>query len=354
MLKQPAKSGWVGLLLVLILQCTTPVSAQNPTLPAAPVPVLPPAAIAPGAPPTPLAYTAPPPMVVGPPTVIGPTYDPGADGWGPYGQPSTCPGWFFDTEIAFVFPSLKFRLTNDQPLPVTGATLNVPAVSLATTVQPTFEVGYGLGDSAGYFALATSFLYSEGTGTRVLSGVDYAVRTRLNVNWLDLDYGTAAYEFAPRYMLSWRIGARVADVFFDSQATNGVVTAASSNQFIGAGPHARLDLERRIVPVPGLSLFGRLDGVLYVGQVRQHYNLDILALHDGSSVQRTQTVPYINLQAGISYSPPSIPALKLTTGYLFEDYFDVGRLGISPQGQVSHSRGEMWWHGAFLRAQYDF
>ena len=68
--------------------------------------------------------------------------------------PSPCPGWFVDTELAVVFPALKFRLTNDQALPVAGLqlgvpkttaalvspNLQVPATDLSMTVMPTFEV----------------------------------------------------------------------------------------------------------------------------------------------------------------------------------------------------------------------
>jgi hypothetical protein len=282
--------------------------------------------------------------------------------------PSPPPGWFFDTELALVFPALKFRLTNETGPNLLGlargipleigvpgpGTIHVPAVSLDPTVMPTFEVGYRLADSGGYFALSYSFLNTDGTGTVMGPVAPLDVRTRLGINWGDLDYGTTPYEFAPRYLLSWRIGARIADVFFDSRASRAGFSESASNDFFGAGIHGRMDLERQVAFVPGLSLFGRLDGVLFVGRVTQRFDVELPGVSDTSSIHRTQTVPYIDPQIGVTYVPPSLPSLKLTTGYVFQDYFNVGRLGISPQGVVSTSRGEMWSQGWFVRARWDF
>jgi hypothetical protein len=301
--------------------------------------------------PTPLTYTPPPPE----PTIApGSSFDPGPNGWGPYGPASASPGFFFDAEVALVFPTLKFGLTNDRPLPVTGLILNVPAVDLDTTVMPTFEVGYRLGESAGLFALNYSFLFSEGKGRATTDLGTFDVRTRLQVNWWGVDYGTTPFELAPRYEASWRVGVRMADVFFDSRAVNAVLTQESRSDFFGAGPSARFDLERRIVPVPGLALFGRVGGAALVGRVRQRHQVELGRLTDSTSIRRSQLVPYLNLQAGLSYAPPAWPGLKITTGYLFEDYFNVGRLGIDGAGELSRSRGEVLTHGWFLRGQYDF
>jgi hypothetical protein len=261
---------------------------------------------------------------------------------------------FFNSEVAFVFPALKFRLFNDQPLPFTGLQLRVPAVDLDPTVMPTFELGYRLGKSDGYFVATYNFLITEGTGSRTTDLGTFDVRTRVNAQNITLDYGTTPYEFWPRYEISWRIGARISDVFFDSRASNAMLIQSASNDFFGAGPHARFDIERRIVPVPGLSLVGRVDGAAIVGRVRQRYNVDIAGLHDSASARRGQLVPYLNLQAGLSYAPPELPGVKFTLGYLFEDYFNVGRLGIDGTGTLSQSRGELWSHGVFLRGQIDF
>jgi hypothetical protein len=241
-----------------------------------------------------------------------------------------------------------------MPLPKTGFHLNLPSTSLDSTVSPVFEAGYRLPDSAGLFAASYSFLFTDGTGKATNSLGTFDVKTRAQVNWGDIDYGMEVIDAAPRWDVNWRIGVRLADVYFDSRATQPGLMQFASNEFFGAGPHARFDVERRIVPVPGLALFGRLDGVLYVGRIGQTYEATVNGINDSLSVKRTQTVPYLNLQAGVSYAPPAVQGLKMTVGYTFEDYFNVGRLGEDQTGQVSSSRGELWWHGVFVRARYDF
>jgi hypothetical protein len=347
------RRGWVALLL--LLAAAAPLAAQTVDLPSAPVPVAP---VLPLEAPAPLAYTPPPP----PPPIIGPAFDPGRDGWGPFGQGSCEPGWFVNAQVAVVFPAVKFRITNDMPLPTTGQRIQVPSVDLDTAVSPQLEVGYRLPGSAGLFAVNYGFLASEGTGTAPATlrqaSIDSAVRTRLNVNWLDLDYGTAPFEVAPRWDVSYRIGARIANVFFDSRATNADFLEQASNNFFGAGPRARIDVERRIVTLPGLALFGRAEGAALIGQVEQRFRLEDPpgggGIVDSASVHRSQLVPAVTLQAGLSYCPPGFNAVKLTSGYEYGQYFNSGRLGIAGNGEVSQSRGDFWWHGWFLRGQVDF
>ena len=335
-------------------------SAQVSVLPPRPIPAnpselppAPPATLGPIAPPaSPLSFAPVPPP---PPPVL----DPGSDGWGPLGSVSQNQGWFFDAEFVLAFPNLKYRATNDTPLPITGATLNVPTKSLSGTIAPTFEAGYRLGESLGLVAASYSFLNSDGTGTVNVGGVDQAVRTRASINTFDIDYGTSPYEFAPRYTYSWRLGARISDVFFDSQGRAGQMFQKASSDFFGSGPHARLDLERRLVPVPGLSLFGRLDGALLIGRVKQDYRLEAPdgfgnVLVDSGRNNRSQAVPELNIQLGVSYIVQSVPGLKFTTGYDFSQIWNVGRLGASSAGVVSNTRGEITTNGWFLRGQYDF
>ena len=346
--------------LGIVLAVGTRASAQVSVLPPRPIPVnpsdlppAPPATLGPIAPPaSPLSFAPVPPP---PPPVL----DPGSDGWGPLGSVSQNQGWFFDAELVLAFPRLKYRATNDTPLPITGATLDVPTKSLSGTIAPTFEAGYRLGESLGLVAASYSFLNSDGTGNVNVGGTDYAVRTRASINTFDIDYGTTPYEFAPRYTYSWRLGARVSDVFFDSQARAGQMFQKASSEFFGSGPHARLDLERRVVTVPGLSLFGRLDGAVLVGRVKQDYRLEMPdgfgnLLVDTGRNNRSQAVPELNLQLGLSYIVQSVPGLKFTSGYDFSQIWNVGRLGANSDGGVSRTRGELTTNGWFLRGQYDF
>jgi hypothetical protein len=350
--------------LALILVAGTRASAQVSVLPPRAIPTNPADAPVPPPPPpfagppiqpsSPLTFAPVPPAPPPPPAL-----DPGPDGFGPLGSVSANQGFFFDAEIKVVFPNLKYTATNDMPLPLTGATLNVPTKSLSTTVVPTLEAGYRLGDCLGLFAASYSFLNTDGSGTVNIGGIDNAVRTSVSINTLDLDYGTMPYEFAPRYTYSWRLGARVSDIYFKTNARAGQFFEGASSDFFGAGPHARLDLERRIVLIPGLSLFGRIDGAVLIGQVRQNYRLEAPdgfgnVVVDSANVRRSQAVPELDLQLGLSYVVQAVPGLKFTAGYDFMAIYNAGRLGESTNGAVSRTRGELTTNGVFLRGQYDF
>jgi hypothetical protein len=201
---------------------------------------------------------------------------------------------------------------------------------------------------------------TSGNGSSVSDGLPINVHTSVDEFVLDLDYGAAPFEVAPHWSLAWRLGARLTDVYFDPSIQNVALSQQASNEFIGAGPHARLDVERSFDFVRGLAVFGRLDAAVMIGQIRQNYTESILQA-DGTyhttttSARHSQSVPNLLLQAGISYVPPILTNFKITTGYQFEQYWYVGQLGlIPPTNGMSGSHGELWSHGWFLRGQYDF
>jgi hypothetical protein len=265
---------------------------------------------------------------------------------------------FFTAEISVLQPALKNRIGNDTPLPV-GGLIRVPSVSLDTTVSPMFEVGYRLPDSCGQFSVGYRFFASEGNGSRDVNGVTVPIRTRADLNVIDLDYGTAPFEVAPLWDLSWRLGARIADVFFDSRAGTPGAQQQASNDFFGGGAHGRLDVERRIVPIPGLALFGRLDGAVVIGQIQQRFSAqatqpDGTLVSSSLTAHRAQAVPMLGVELGLSYVPPICRNLKFTTGYQFEQIWYLGQLGENADGSQPSSRGELWTHGWFLRGQVDF
>jgi hypothetical protein len=295
---------------------------------------------------SPLTY-APPPA---PPPA--PAVDPIFTDWGPpLGQQT--PGWFAGAEIALRQADINATLVNQIPLGSLGEFLHVPAVDLPLTVSPTFEIGYRLPQCAGTFSLRYHFLTAEGTGTVYPADNTFRVRTRLDMQVFDLDYGTAPYEFAPRWEVSARLGGRLANVFFDSQAVNDAVSQQASNNFFGAGIHGRVDVERRLVVIPGLGLFGRLDGAVLTGRVRQRFHLERFEEFSELEQRSRQTVSALNAQVGLSYSPPGLPGLKFATGYEWEQYWNVGRLN-GQDGAGGRSSGDVWSHGWFLRAQVDF
>ena len=65
---------------------------------------------------------------------------------------------------------------------------------------------------------------------------------------------------------------------------------------------------------------------------------------DSQHAQRT--VPMLRLQFGLSYSPPALPGLTFVNGYEYDRIFDVASVGPST--------GEVYSHGFFMRARFDF
>jgi Legionella pneumophila major outer membrane protein precursor len=322
-------------------------------LPSTPVPVLPPPAPPPDPAPPSLGAPRPAPFP-GPPPPFSERADPGPNGWAD--APSGEEGLFFNTELEFVKPAVKNRLSGVVTFPG-GLTDNVqvPQTNLDWTVAPTFELGYRFPDSFGDLSASYRFLTSEGRGT-IASGANVLdVRSRLDLNQVDFDYSSARFSPGPFWDLKWRVGARLADVFFDSRVSDRVSAGAfeqqASNNFIGAGPHFALDAERRIGLLPGFAAFGNIDGAVLVGQIHQRFH-DGGVLNNGTPLgfddteQRTQSVPVLTLKAGFSYTPPRLEFVHFTTGYEFERWWDLARLG--------GSKGELTDQGIFLRAEFDY
>jgi hypothetical protein len=267
-------------------------------------------------------------------------------------------GPFFALELAVLKPTLHNKIRNEEPLP-DGTTVTLGASSLDWTVSPTFEVGYRLPECQGFFALNYRFLTSEGSRPVDVAGISVDQRSRAVINNWDFDYGTAPYSPLPRYDITARIGVRLSDVFFDTSIHNATFSQSSSNLFVGAGPHARLDVERHIAVLPGFSLFGRIDGAVDIGQVQQHFRQETFDPVLGSSAQAvrrlsTQAVPILTLQAGVSYVPPGFENFRITTGYQFENWWSLGNVSQTQQGVISGSRGEVGAQGWFVRGQIDF
>jgi hypothetical protein len=371
--RRPVTVAVLGMLIALSLTSAT--CAQAPPLP--PAPALPaptdepappalgrpqplPGAVVPAYPLPPGAAVNPPPPnpIVYPPAPLSPPppplyqpHDPGPNGWGPYSGPSPDTSLLFNVELQILRPALKNRLTNTVALPDgTEVIVAPPGANLSTTVSPEFEIGYRLSESLGQFTIGYRFLASSGTA-QLNDGLHSTVKTRLNVNVLDFDYSTARYTPIPRWDMKWWLGVRYATNFFDNRQTNDFMDIHDSNYFNGAGPHAALEVQRHIGPLPAFAIFAKTDVAVLIGPLRQRFSESLLD-PGGASVmgetdqRKTQSVPTLNVRAGISYSPPRMENLRFSAGYQFEDWWYLGQLG--------NSRGELSSHGGFLRAELDF
>jgi hypothetical protein len=314
----------------------------------------------PPAPVPPPADPGPPPPAPGPPTATplpgqpaptaatfpavrpGPAPDAGVEC-----LPSN-EGLFFGVDLDFLKPHVKNRLSGTVTFPGgSTATVRTTEAPLDWTVAPAFELGYRFGEDFGELSARYRFLNSEGdtTGPSFFGPADF--RSRLALNQFDFDYASAHVSPGPFWDLKYRVGARLETVFFDSAAHLGdVASQSASDYFVGAGPHFGIDAERRFGLVDGLAAFGRADGAVLVGQVRQRFHENVGAFAGNFTQQGTQSVPVLTLEAGLSYTPPRMEFIHFTTGYEFEQLWGLGRL--------HNSRGDLTDQGVFLRGEFDY
>jgi hypothetical protein len=287
--------------------------------------------------------------------------DPGQNGWAeainPYVVPAAAPTsdfWYVILEAQVVRPFVKNALSATLTFPDGSTnTISPPSASLQWTGSPYLEVGYRLADSLGQFSLSYRFLYSDGTeNVTDINGVPYQLRSEVVLNYGDFDYGTVPYMIYPHWFLQARLGVRLADLYFNTRAVSATDNQFDSNNFFGGGPHARLDLWRNFGVIPGLALFGRLDGAVVVGQIRQNYTEDITTpggpLSGSFVIRRTQSVLVFLVQAGLMYTPPRAPNTHYSIGYQYEEWRDVGEIDNYP------AVGNYLSNGAFFRAVIDF
>jgi hypothetical protein len=302
----------------------------------------------------------PPPL---PPPGTVPLPDPGRDGWAGEGQPSKPEGIYADIGLGFLFPTVHNQLNATVVFP-SGATqtFHVPQASLDFTVSPEFVVGYHLPDSLGDLQLSYRFLVTEGKTNELADFGPASIKSRLDINQVDLDYATATYSPLPRYELKFRLGARLGVVYLDSAASDTFNFQEQSNYFVGAGPMAGIDFERRFMELPDLGLFVRLDGAVLTGQIRQKYrdNIDVgtpLEQDAFLSEQKTQTAEVLALQVGFAYRNPfglGGERLRIVGGYQFENWWGVGKINGSVAPTNISSDASITAQGIFLRGEYDF
>jgi hypothetical protein len=276
------------------------------------------------------------------------------------------PGWFADVELGIIVPHVKNRLVDTVTVPgMTPDTLHLPSAELNWTVAPRFELGYRLPSGFGEFALAYRFFTTE--GSQLSAGPDgiAALKSRLAVNMGDLDYANSEFPTLqwPHFNLKWRFGLRAVGTYFDSRsdepfadaaAGSGVFERRTTNNFWGFGPHLGLQLTRWFED-SGFSFIGSVDGATILGRLRQNFfeesttfgpNGQPLAGNTRQSV--SQDVPMIDTFVGFGWTPPSYTYFRLSVGYEYEYWWNIGR------NSSTLSRGELSDQGIVLRAEFNF
>jgi Legionella pneumophila major outer membrane protein precursor len=274
-------------------------------------------------------------------------------------------GWFAGAEASFVGPHVKNELKNDVAFAgrIEKDTIALQSAPLDWTVSPRFEVGYRLPSGFGEFSLGYNFLTTQGSESSGLSTGPASLSSRLDINTFDFDYATREVSLGDNWQMKWRIGGRLAFLYFDSQAYQAfaepgapeyVLAQRTTNYYAGFGPHAGLDLTRHLRGT-GLSFVGRADFATLLGRVHQGF-LEASSITPPNSpfstselhVSGSQDVPMATAEAGVGWQPPAYPFAQFFLGYHLDYWWNAGRLS------TSESRGQVSDEGVTLRAEFVF
>jgi hypothetical protein len=263
------------------------------------------------------------------------------------------PGWIAGIELDLVGPHIKNRLRAEvQITPNLIDTIHVPMAPLDWTGSPRFEVGYRCPNNGGQIWGAYRFLTTEGHATFVDADGDIVgnLKSRLDFNVIDFAYGAGLFAPGPYSDLQWSVGARLAQIYFDSRAADVFQEARTSNHFVGAGPLGALEWWRRL-ELPGLAVFGRLEGSVPLGSIHQSFE-EVFTLSHGqrigaaTSQRMTQAIPTISFDIGLGWTPHWSRYSRLSFGYHFEHWWDLG--------EVNDSSAELTTQGLFLKGEINY
>lgn len=303
-----------------------------------------------------LAFASP--ALAGPPPaaqpietpLTAPLFDPLLDG-----PPNPPPGFYATLEVAILRPSIKDNLTDFVPLGENDfAEVALPIRAYEWVAAPRVRLGYRLPDSFGEYVFTYRTVLADQSSVLAnydMFGNNGVLRSHLNAQAFDLDYANVSWCWNPLWDARWTIGLRVPLLFFDVSGDALLLHERITNHFIGLGPHAALEVQRHFEACPSAAIFARAEGATALGYIRQTFERVeyFPALVGGSSVETNiQYVPMIDLQFGMSWTPPTDRHwLRFTAGYEFEAWYYVGRT----QGDA---RANLFFQGVFARGEWRY
>jgi hypothetical protein len=288
------------------------------------------------------------------------------------------PGVFFNAESSVVWSHLRNELVGgfapnfsvgappSGGMPITGDIVSFRGNILDPAVTPRFELGYRFPNGFGELRLGYRFLDTSGSDTITVGELGPAAQKgRLAVNFFDFDFGTRQFALGPDWEMRTAIGVRYATAYFDSQVTllnpmsfqeapfgTGPFTRLSQteavhNRYFGA--HGAFEIGRKL-SVPGLTVFGRLEGAGMYGRVHQTFKETFVESPGFNQIRVTNGVgtPMLATQVGLSYDVPRWNHCRFLIGYQFEMWWQFGR------GDNDLSFGTLDDQGLFLRAEFNF
>jgi hypothetical protein len=275
--------------------------------------------------------------------------------------PSQTVGWFAGFDLGLVKPHLRTSLVTPEGFSgPTGNPITLPNSTLDWTVLPEWTLGYRFSDGAGDLRLKYRLLNSSGSETFPSNGLDFmspvVVRTRLNVQTIDLDYVIPEYLSEGRDIswlffrqMSGGVGLRTAVSYFDSKAAGlpAVDTHVSSN-FAGVGPRMFLDLHKDLSR-PDVSFYSRLQASGVFGPIRQQFAETLLT--DGGPTSaffdthnRNTGIGTLQAEAGLSWEPARFQRrVRVTAAFTWERWWNFG--------STDASNAELTVQGLLLRAE---
>jgi hypothetical protein len=269
-------------------------------------------------------------------------------------------------------PNFSVGAAPSGGLPITGDIVRFPGNELDPAVSPRIEIGYRFPDGFGELRLGYRSLSSQGRDTALVvppfanDNLGPAAQTgRLDINIIDLDFGTREFSLGPDWEMRTAVGLRYATAFVDSTVAflNPVTvtgspfgtapfTRLSQNEAVGNryfGAHGVLEVGRHLW-LPGLTMFGRLDGAGMYGRVHQTFR-ETFVEAPGYTAQRVTNgvgTPMLAAEIGWAYDVPRWNHSRFMIGYQFEEWWQFGR------GDNDLSFGPFYDQGLFLRAELNF
>jgi hypothetical protein len=290
--------------------------------------------------PRPAAYVLPP---VEPLPALEPKPAPFVDD-----SPVGAPGWFGVADLFIVRPHLNSQLKSSPNQGSDTVSLATEG-SLGTTISPNFTLGYRLPEQLGEFSLAYRFEVAQRSSvpTDPLGGISQ--KDRLNLNLVDLDWAhRSPFALGEGWDLRFNVGVRLAAIYFDTQRGfsppdgAGQLDERASSNFLGIGPEAGCSVGRQLF-LPGLDVVGKLSGATLFGDIHQSFAETIAGatgpIFAGADSHYQVAVP--------NYSPPFWSQSHFQFGYMWEEFWQIGRLH-------DQSNGDLLNRGLFLRAVIDF
>jgi hypothetical protein len=258
------------------------------------------------------------------------------------------PGWLGALELAVVVPRRQDVIS--QPVTLTsGATVSVgpPNAPLGPRVMPTVSFGYRWGQATGDMTVSYHFVVADGSEFLAPGA---SLRSRLDLQVLDIDYGNYEPSLGPQWDMKWRIGVRGVINYSDNQAIGVFGGQQTTNRYWGIGPHAALDL-RRWLGDSGLALFGRLDTSLPIGRLAERY-IDIAPGAAGETrLFQNNQVLSLSAQAGVAWSPRRCDNFRIAAGYTWEHWWDTGSI-INVTPPFPHQQLNI--QGGFVRLEWNY